>query len=94
MVSKVTARKVLGKFVPNENFERSKNLFEKAIHWSAVIEGIVSDPEDRTLDYSAALWMECITNITGRIEIKELVERIEEFAIFHDSNVEITLADS
>ena len=91
VVRKVLPRKIFGQFQGNATFEQKRNLFDKAAQWSIKID---SEAEGESLDYSAwALWMECVTNITGRISIDPLPSRVEEFAVFHDFQVEITLPE-
>ncbi|HTU92147.1 MAG TPA: hypothetical protein VMF69_18845 [Gemmataceae bacterium] len=90
-VTKRTRRKILGRFIPGPDFDVCRAEFEEAVRWFSQWEGTGLIPE---MDYVAwNRWIEVIGRITTHIQLPDVAQRIEEFAVDNTLGVEITLYD-
>jgi hypothetical protein len=81
-------RKFFGQFTPGTNFEVCRPAFEEAARWSRQLD---ETPSSEPVDYLAwDRWVEAIQRITDRIALPDLPVGIEEFAVDHESKVEVT----
>jgi hypothetical protein len=89
VVSKRTQRKIIGKFTPGTGFEVCREAFANASRWA---QRFADSHAEASLDYPAFdNYVAAIQSITLKIELPGLSQSIEEFAIDHLSDVEVTL---
>jgi hypothetical protein len=84
-------RRLFGRFLPGDGFNSQTHLFDEAFAWSRQFE---ESHDDDSLDYSAFdRYIGAIRAITSRITIPQIESDVEEFAVDHRLEVEITFHD-
>ena len=90
-VARYYPRKLFGQFLPAITFEEYRTAFEDALRWSRQF---AERPSNQSADYLAwDNWSEAIQRITNHISLPEISVEVEEFAIEHNFEVEITFKE-